>query len=175
MARSFNQVIIIGNLTRDPELRTIPSGQSVASFAVATNRVWQNQDGESQEQADFHNVVAWAKLGENVNQYLHKGSKVMVVGRLQTRSWEGEDGKKNYRTEIVANDINFLDRPGGSSDEDSFGGAGVVNDTSSSSSGSDSAAKPAKKPAKAADASRRDEKIEIEDLDEDVDLSQIPF
>ncbi|MBI3984031.1 single-stranded DNA-binding protein, partial [Candidatus Microgenomates bacterium] len=112
MARSFNQVILIGNMARDPEVRTIPSGQSVASFAVATNRVWQDANGEQQEAADFHNIVAWGKLADLAGQYLSKGRKVMIVGRLQTRSWDGEDGKKNYRTEIVANEINFLDRAG---------------------------------------------------------------
>ncbi|PSO43757.1 single-stranded DNA-binding protein, partial [Candidatus Saccharibacteria bacterium QS_8_54_8] len=109
MARSFNQAIVVGNLARDPELRTTQNGRSVTSFAVATNRVWQDQNGETQEQTDFHNVVAWAKLAELADQYLSKGRRVMVVGRLQTRSWEDQDGKKNYRTEIVANELNFMD------------------------------------------------------------------
>lgn len=111
MAKSFNQAIIMGNLTRDPELRTTPSGQSVVSFSVATNRVWQDANGEKNEAADFHEIVAWGKLAELASQYLTKGRKVMVSGRLQTRTWE-KDGVKRNRTEIVANDINFLDRPG---------------------------------------------------------------
>ena len=150
MAKSFNQVIIVGNLARDPELRTIPSGNSVTSFAVATNRVWQDSNGEKQEQADFHNVVAWGKLGELVDQYLNKGSKVMIVGRLQTRSWEADDGTKRYRTEIVAQDVNFLDSAGGNS-------------------GSSSSSKPSTK-------SNKEEDVNIEDLGDDpVDLSEIPF
>lgn len=112
MAKSFNQAIIMGNLTRDPELRSTPSGQQVASFAVATNRSWNdNASGERKEAVEYHEVVAWGKLGELAAQYLGKGRKVMVVGRLQTQSWE-KDGVKRQRTEIVASDINFLDRPG---------------------------------------------------------------
>lgn len=108
MAKDFNQAIIMGNLTRDPELRQTPSGQSVASFAVATNRSWQDpQSGDKKDAVEFHDVVAWGKLGELVSNYLSKGRKVLVVGRLQTRSWEA-DGVKKQRTEIVATDINFL-------------------------------------------------------------------
>lgn len=111
MAKSFNQAIVMGNLTRDPELRSTPSGQQVASFAVATNRTWMDQSGERKEAVEYHEIVAWGKLGELAAQYLSKGRKVMVVGRLQTQSWE-KDGVKRQRTEIVANDINFLDAPG---------------------------------------------------------------
>jgi single-strand DNA-binding protein len=108
MAKDFNQAIIMGNLTRDPELRQTPSGQSVASFAVATNRSWQDpQSGDKKDAVEFHDVVAWGKLGELCANYLSKGRKVLVVGRLQTRSWE-TDGVKKQRTEIVATDINFL-------------------------------------------------------------------
>src|SRR3990167_6260351 len=112
MAKSFNQAIVMGNLTRDPELRTTPGGQQVASFAVATNRSWNDAaSGERKEAVEYHEIVAWGKLGELAAQYLGKGRKVMVVGRLQTQSWE-KDGIKRQRTEIVASDINFLDRPG---------------------------------------------------------------
>ncbi len=111
MAKSFNQAIIMGNLTRDPELRTTPGGQQVASFAVATNRVWQDGSGERKEAVEYHEIVAWGKLGELTAQYLAKGRKVMVIGRLQTQSWE-KDGVKRQRTEIVASDINFLDSRG---------------------------------------------------------------
>lgn len=110
MAKSFNQAIIMGNLTRDPELRSTPSGQQVASFAVATNRTWTDGNGERKEAVEYHEIVAWAKLGELAAQYLGKGRKVMIIGRLQTQSWE-KDGIKRSRTEIVASDINFLDRP----------------------------------------------------------------
>jgi single-strand DNA-binding protein len=112
MAKSFNQAIIMGNLTRDPELRSTPGGQQVASFAVATNRSWQDASGERKEAVEYHEIVAWGKLGELAAQYLAKGRKVMVVGRLQTQSWE-KDGVKRQRTEIVAADVNFLDGPGG--------------------------------------------------------------
>ena len=108
MAKDFNQAIIMGNLTRDPELRTTPSGQSVASFAVATNRSWSDPSGEKKDSVEFHDVVAWGKLGELVANYMTKGKKVLVVGRLQTRQWEGTDGVKKQRTEIVATDINFV-------------------------------------------------------------------
>ena len=111
MAKSFNQAIIMGNLTRDPEMRTTPSGQNVASFAVATNRQWQDPSGERKEAVEYHEIVAWGKLAELASQYLSKGRKVLVVGRLQTQSWE-KDGVKRQRTEIVANDISFLDGRG---------------------------------------------------------------
>lgn len=108
MAKDFNQAIIMGNLTRDPELRQTPGGQSVASFAVATNRSWQDpQSGDRKDAVEYHDVVAWGKLGELCANYLSKGRKVLVVGRLQTRSWEA-DGVKKQRTEIVATDINFV-------------------------------------------------------------------
>lgn len=110
---SLNKAFILGNLTRDPELRTTPAGQSVTSFGVATNRVWTNQKGEKQEQVEYHNIVAWGKLAEIVSQYLGKGRKVFVEGRLQTREWEGQDGVKRYRTEIIAENLQMLDRPQG--------------------------------------------------------------
>jgi single-strand DNA-binding protein len=112
MAKSFNQAIVLGNLTRDPELRTTPSGQSVASFAVATSRSWVDGSGERKEAVEYHEIVAWGKLGELAAQYLSKGRKVMVIGRLQTQSWE-KDGVKRQRTEIVASDVNFCDSRGG--------------------------------------------------------------
>lgn len=108
----LNKVMIIGRLTRDPELRSTTNGANVASFSVATSFNWTNQQGQKQEQTEFHNVVAWRKLGEIVGQYLKKGSQVYIEGRLQTRSWEGQDGKKNYRTEIVAENMIMLGRPG---------------------------------------------------------------
>lgn len=108
MAKDFNQAIVMGNLTRDPEMRTTPGGQNVTSFSIATNRSWQDQSGEKKEAVEYHNVVAWGKLGELVNTYLKKGRKALVLGRLQTQSWEAEDGSKRQRTEIVASDINFV-------------------------------------------------------------------
>jgi single-strand DNA-binding protein len=104
--------MIIGNLTRDPEVKTTPQGTSVASFSVATNFVWTDQSGQKQEKAEYHNVVAWRKLADIIGQYLKKGSKVYIEGRLQTRDWTGQDGVKRYRTEIVADNMIMLDRAG---------------------------------------------------------------
>lgn len=104
---NINKVIIAGNATRDPELRSLPSGGKVTSFSVATNRVWNNPQGVRQEASDFHSVVVFARLAEVVAQYVKKGTPVFVEGRLQTRSWDGPDGKKQYRTEIVAEKIQF--------------------------------------------------------------------
>lgn len=100
--------MIIGNLTRDPELKQIPSGQSVCSFGVATSRNWKDAQGNKQEATEFHNVVAWGKLAEICGQYLVKGKKVYVDGRLQTHDWEGQDGVKRYRTEIIAENMIML-------------------------------------------------------------------
>ena len=102
--------MLIGNLTRDPEVKTTPSGQNVANFSVATNRVWTNPQGQKQEAVEFHNIVAWGKLAEICGQYLNKGRKVYVEGRLQTRDWQGQDGVKRYRTEIIAENMIMLDR-----------------------------------------------------------------
>lgn len=104
---NFNKAIIIGRLTRDPEARTIPeSGNAVSSFGVATNRVWTDAQGQKQEQVEFHNVVAYGRLAEICNQYLTKGTLVCVEGRLQTRSWIGQqDGVKRFRTEIIASNM----------------------------------------------------------------------
>ncbi len=103
--RGFNKVIIAGNVTQDPELRTTPSGQSVTSFSVATNRRYRDASGEIQESTEFHNVVAWGKLAELCVQLLKKGSGVLIEGRLQTRSWEGQDGVKRQTTEIIAENM----------------------------------------------------------------------
>jgi len=109
---NLNKAMIIGNLTRDPELRNTASGQSVASFAVATNLVWTDQSGQQQKKTEFHNVLAWRKLAEICSKYLHKGSKVYIEGRLQTTDWTGQDGVKRYRTEIVAENMIMLDSKG---------------------------------------------------------------
>lgn len=112
MAMSLNKVQLIGNLTRDPEMRQIPGGQVVASFGLATNLSWTDQSGQRQDKPEFHNIVAWRKLAEICGQYLKKGSKCYIEGRIQTRSWEAEDGSKRYRTEIVAENMIMLDRKG---------------------------------------------------------------
>lgn len=109
----FNRAQLIGNVTRDPELRNTPNGQSVCSFGVATNRTWKDRDsGERKQAAEFHNIVAWAGLAQTCSQYLKKGSKVFIEGRLQTRNWEDPSGNKRNRTEIVAENMIMLDRPG---------------------------------------------------------------
>lgn len=109
-ARSLNKVMLIGNLTRDPELRYTPSGTAVCSFSLATNRSWTPSDGgERKEETEFHRIVAWNKLAELCSQLLTKGRKVYVEGRLQTRSWETPEGGKRYSTEAVAEDMVILD------------------------------------------------------------------
>jgi len=109
---NLNKAMIIGNLTRDPELKSTPAGMNVTTFGVATNLVWTDSSGQRQEKVEFHNIVAWRKLAEICAQYLHKGSKVYIEGRLQTRDWVGQDGVKRYRTEIVAENMIMLDRVG---------------------------------------------------------------
>ena len=154
MARSFNQVILMGNLTRDPELRTIPSGQNVCSFSLALNRSYKGQDGNWQEATDYIDVVAWGPLGERVAQYLSKGRPCLVNGRLQSRSWE-QDGQKRSKVEVVAQDVTFLGGPGG-------GNGG-------SAAGSD---QPQSKPK----PSKKDDEVVIEDVgDEPINLDDIPF
>ena len=115
---NLNKVFIIGNLTRDPELKSLPSGASVASFGVATNRVWKNQQGEKQEDVQFHNIVVFGKQADSVAQYLKKGSSALIEGRIQTRNWEAQDGTKRNKTEIVAERVQFgPKRTGGSASD----------------------------------------------------------
>lgn len=108
----INKAILFGNLTRDPELRALPSGMNVCNFSIATNRVYKDRDGKKQEQTDFHNVVVFGRQADTVNQYLKKGSSAYVEGRMQTRSWE-QNGEKKYRTEVVADSVQFGPRSGG--------------------------------------------------------------
>jgi|SRR5574344_243864 single-strand DNA-binding protein len=104
----LNKAFLIGNLTRDPELKALPSGINVCSFSVATNRVWKDKNGEKQEAADFHNIVVFGRQAETVAQYMKKGSQVMVEGRMQTRSWDDQaTGTKKYRTEVIADRVQF--------------------------------------------------------------------
>lgn len=109
---SLNRAQIIGNLGKDPEVRTTGTGKTVANFSVATSSRWTDAGGQVQEKTEFHQVVVWGKLAEICAQYLKKGSKVYIDGRLQTRDWQGEDGIKRYRTEIVADNMIMLDRKG---------------------------------------------------------------
>ena len=152
MARSFNQVILMGNLTRDPELRQIPSGQSVCSFSLALNRSYKGSDGNWQEATDYIDIVAWGPLGERVAQYLSKGRPALVNGRIQSRSWE-QDGQKRSKVEVVAQDVTFLGGPGGGNN-DNGGGAS----------------------APATSSAKKKDDIVIEDIgDEPINLDDIPF
>ena len=119
----LNKAFIFGNLTRDPELRALPSGMNVATFGVATNRVFRDREGKKQEQADFHNIVVFGRQADVVSQYLKKGGSVFIEGRIQTRSWE-KDGEKKYRTEIVADRVQFGPRPSGGVGGGGAGGGG---------------------------------------------------
>lgn len=112
MARSLNRVQLIGNLTRDPELRYTPQGTAVCSFGIATNRSWTTDSGEKKEEADFHRIVAWNKLAELCSQFLTKGKKVYVEGRLSTRSWNAQDGTQKSSTEVIISDMILLDSSG---------------------------------------------------------------
>jgi len=150
----------MGNLTRDPETRQTPSGQSVNSFSLALNRSYKDQSGEWQEATDYIDVVAWGPLGERVAQYVTKGRRVLVQGRLQSRAWE-QDGQKRSKVEVLANDVTFLDGRGDSegSQGGSFGGSANSDGTSGASSTS----------------SKKDDVV-IEDIgDEPVNLDDIPF
>ncbi len=108
----LNRALIIGNLTRDPEFKTLPSGTPVCTFSVATNRVWKDKNGQKQENTEYHNIVVFGRQAETSAQYLKKGQNVLVEGRLQTRSWDGQDGTKKYRTEIVADRVQFGPKAG---------------------------------------------------------------
>ncbi|PIZ94511.1 MAG: single-stranded DNA-binding protein [Candidatus Magasanikbacteria bacterium CG_4_10_14_0_2_um_filter_37_12] len=110
----LNRATVLGRLTRDPEVRTTTTGKTVASLSVATNRVWTNQSGEKQEFVEYHNCVLWGKIGEIAGQYLSKGRRIYLEGRLQTRDWVGNDGVKRYRTEIIVDNMIMLDGPRGS-------------------------------------------------------------
>ena len=111
----INKALIYGNITRDPEMKALPSGISVTSFGVATNRTWKDKNGVKQESVNFHNVVAFGKQAELIHQYLKKGSGIFVEGRIQTRSWDDKEGKKQYRTEIVVENFQFGPKSGGAS------------------------------------------------------------
>ncbi|HVS58362.1 MAG TPA: single-stranded DNA-binding protein [Candidatus Saccharimonadales bacterium] len=158
VARSFNQVVLMGNLTRDPELRQTPNGQNVCSFSLALNRSYKGSDGNWQEVTDYIDIVAWGPLGERVAQYLSKGRPCLVNGRLQSRSWE-QDGQKRSKVEVVAQDVTFLGGPG----QGDGGG-----------NGGGSSAAPASKPAPS--KKPQDDDVVIEDVgDEPINLDDIPF
>jgi len=113
---NFNKAVIVGRVTNQPETRTLPSGQSVASFGVATNRVWYDAQKTKKEDVQFHNIVVFGKLAQTASQYLQKGALVLIEGRIQYQSWEGKDGQKHYRTEIVAESLQLGPRKAGGSE-----------------------------------------------------------
>jgi single-strand DNA-binding protein len=127
----LNKAMIIGNLTRDPELKSLPSGTAVCNFSLATNNNYTDGDGNRQEDTNFHNIVVFGRQAETTAQYLSKGSMALIEGRIQTRSWEGDDGQRRYRTEIVANRVQFGPRDSGSGD------GGTYDQSSSKNSGKD--------------------------------------
>jgi len=158
--------MVIGNATRDPELRTTPNGRSVASFAVATNRRYTDASGEQREEVQFHEIVSWGKLAEIVNQVIQKGNKVYVDGRIQTRHWEGQDGNRRERTEIIAeNVINLSPRPSGS-------GYTPLQDTDEDKDNKDRD-KPKKDEKKSGKIT--DEEPDKENIEDEINLDDIPF
>ena len=125
----INKAILIGNLGRDPEVRSLPSGQSVANFSIATNRRWNDRDGNRQEQTEWHNIVCFGRQAEVAGQYLKRGDRIYVEGRLQTRSWDDrETGKKMYRTEIIVENFQMLGSRGGSGGGGDYGNQGDYSD-----------------------------------------------
>jgi len=170
MARSLNQVTLMGNLTRDPELRQTPTGQNVTSFSLALNRAYKDSSGEWQEVTDYIDIVCWGPLAERVAQYLSKGRRCLVQGRLQSRSWE-QDGQKRNKVEVLANDVTFLDSRGGGDSEGGNGSGSSAPKSDEASAGGeqpDDKPKPSKKPKK--------DDVVIEDIgDEPINLDDIPF
>ena len=149
----INKATILGNLTRDPELRSLPSGVKVVSMSIATNRYWKDQNGAKQESVEYHNAVAFGKPAEIIAQYMKKGSSIYIEGRIQTRSWDGNDGQKRYRTEIVVENFQFCPAKGGNTGN----GAGPSTQNADNQDNSD------------------DGFDTIEYPDEDVNLEDIPF
>ncbi len=159
----LNKVLLIGNLTRDPELKALPTGTKVTSLALATNRTWKDQQGMKKESVEYHNIVAFARQAEVIAQYCKKGSSLYVEGRLQTRSWDAADGVKKYRTEIVLESFQFGPKTGGS--DTSYSGGS----TSSASRGSTIS------DAEAPQADSKPDLDTIEYPDEEINLEDIPF
>ena len=155
---NLNKAMIIGNLTRDPEIRNTPSAVTVASFSIATNMVWTDQNGQRQEKVEYHNIVAWRRLAEICGQFLRKGSKVYIEGRMQTREWTGQDGIKRYRTEIIAENLIMLDRAGANSAQPFQPSA-----PQGQSQGQDPYQQPSQ-PQRQEDATPIEEEIKVEDI-----------
>jgi single-strand DNA-binding protein len=164
MAKGFNKVILMGNLTRDPEVRSTQSGTSVTSFGLAVNRTWKGQDGTQQEDVNFIDCTAWGRTGEVIAQYVQKGRALLVSGRLNQRSWE-QDGQKRNKVEVVVEDFNFIGGGGG----DASGGSGSYSDASASASAGSGAS------SGSSSSSKKDD-VAIEDVGEEpINLDDIPF
>lgn len=146
---NFNKVTLVGRLVADPELRTIPSGEPVCNFRMATNRVWTDKSGQKQEKTEYHNIVVWRKLAEIASQYLAKGSLTLIEGRLQTRSWEDASGNKRYTTEIVAENLQLAPRATGPA--------------------------PKKEETKKEEPKKESSQDDIPVIEEDIDVKDIPF
>lgn len=154
---NLNRAQVLGNLTRDAEMRYTPNGQAVANFTVATNRRWNGQDGNKQEQVEFHDIVVWGKTAESISPMLKKGGPVFVEGRLQTRNWEGQDGVKRYKTEIIADNVIVLSSRGGASPD---------------SAGEHTRENPVDEIAK---TDKPSEKTDNQPKTEEIDIEEIPF
>ena len=161
---NLNKAIIIGNLTQNPDVKKTPSGQSVANFTIATNRVWTNQQGAKQEQAEFHNIVAFGRLADIVGQYLAKGRLCMVEGRIQTRNWTDNAGVKHWKTEIISENIQLGPRTGGSSNESAGNNYGQSQNYGGNSGYSAPSAQPAYEAEPVISVSDSEDEIKIEDI-----------
>lgn len=170
---NLNKVFILGNLTRDPELRQTPSGQAVCSFSIATNSIYTDKMGQKQKQAEFHNIVAWGRQAEIINQYLRKGNLLLVEGRLQTRSWDDQQGVKHWKTEIIAQQIQLGPRPAGTGG----GGGQDWQDAGSTNSFSQESPRHGNTNSGSMGGGMNDAPpiIEIPDDSEEIDVKDIPF
>lgn len=168
MARSLNKVQLIGNLTRDPELRYTPSGAAVCTLGLATNRQWVTEAGEKKEDAEFHRLVAWNKLAEICSQLLKKGRKIYVEGRLQTRSWQGQDGNQRQTTEIVISDMIILDPKGTVAPGDEFNVPESVGETPPIEASQEEKARKKEKAVKAEKKEKGKVKEETTENDEEI-------
>ena len=167
MARSLNRVQLIGNLTRDPELRYTPNGNAVCTFGLATNRTWTTDSGEKREEVDFHRIVAWNKLAELCSQFLTKGRKVYVEGRLSTRNWTGQDGAQKSTTEVVIDDMILLDNQ--------RQGAGTNEETSTASNAAGASSGPKRPAPKKREEASEDAPHPGSQQEEEVAPDDIPF
>jgi single-strand DNA-binding protein len=160
----LNKVMLIGNVTQDPEVRTTPQGQNVCSFSVATNLTWTDQSGQRQQRPEFHNIVAWRKLADICAQYLQKGKKIYVEGRLQTRNWQGQDGVKRYRTEVIADNMIMLSGGPGAKSADLGGKAASPESVPTVQLDDVKSTKPATVAAGKSTSAEKEETINIEEI-----------